>query len=192
MKSRSYRKPLLPENAKRVFEGKIFDVYQWDQKVYDDSIHVYEKASRPDTAVVFPITEDGHILIIEDSQPHRGMVLTAVSGRIEEGENPEDGAKRELLEETGYEASSWEPFYTTAPVEKLDWMNYVFIAKGCRKVKDAEPDPGEKIVTQLVTFDELISLSAEGKLRGKDFSIMVLQAMLNPEKMKELRNKFAN
>lgn len=190
MKDRSYRKPLMPENAKRVFEGEIFDMYQWEQELYDGTSATFEKGSRPDTAIVFPITETGEILIIEDSQPHRETVLTSVSGRIESGETPEEGARRELLEETGYEANTWESFYISTPVEKLDWVNYVFIAKGCKKIKDAKPDAGEKIVVRSVTFDELISLASEGKLRGKDFRIMVLQAMLNPEKMKDLRKKF--
>lgn len=180
----------MPGNAKRVFEGEIFDMYQWEQELYDGTSATFEKGSRPDTAVVFPVTKDGHILIIEDSQPHRETVLTTVAGRIEFNEIPEEAAKRELLEETGYEANTLESFYTVTPVEKLDWMNYVFIAKGCRKVKDAEPDPGEKIVVKSVSFDELISLASEGKLRGRDFRIMVLQAMLNPEKMKDLRKKF--
>ncbi|MFA5877522.1 MAG: NUDIX hydrolase, partial [Candidatus Paceibacterota bacterium] len=148
MKDRKYREPLLPENAERVFEGEMFDMYQWEQELYDGTKATFEKGSRPDTAIVFPITETGHILIIEDSQPHRETVLTSVSGRIESGETPEEGAKRELLEETGYEANTWESFYTVTPVEKLDWVNYVFIAKGCRKVKDQQPDAGEKITVR--------------------------------------------
>lgn len=190
MKDRSYRKALMPENAKRVFEGEIFDMYQWEQKLYDGSTATFEKGSRPDTSIVFPVTEDGHILIIEDSQPHREMILTTVAGRIESDETPEEGAKRELLEETGYEASTWESFYTSTPVEKLDWMNFVFIAKGCRQVKEPHLDAGEKIVVRAVSFDELISLASEGKLRGRDFRIIVLQAMLDAEKMNELKHKF--
>lgn len=190
MKDRSYRKPLLPANATRVFEGAMFDLYQWEQELYDGTTATFEKGSRPDTAVVFPITEDGHILIIEDSQPHRGMVLTTVSGRIESNETPEQAARRELLEETGYEASQWESFYTITPVEKLDWVNYVFVAKGCKKVAEPTLDAGEKIVVRSVSFGELIALASEGMLRGKDFSIMALQAKLDSQKMKELRVVF--
>ncbi|MES2014466.1 MAG: NUDIX hydrolase [Patescibacteria group bacterium] len=190
MNPRSYRKPLVPENAKRVFEGEMFDVYQWEQKLYDGTTATFEKISRPDTAVVFPILEDGRILIVEDSQPQRESVLTAVSGRIETGETPEEAARRELLEETGFEAESLESFFTVTPVEKADWINYVFIAKGCKKIQDPQPDAGEKIVSKFVSFDELIALASDGLLRGKDFTIMALQAKLDPEKMKLLREKF--
>lgn len=193
MKSdRVYRKAHLPEHAKCVFEGEIFDVYQWDQHLYDGSTATFEKMSRPDTAVVFPITTEGKILIIEDSQPHRETVLTTVNGRIEEGETPMQGAKRELLEETGYEARSLEFFYEITPVEKLDWVNYVFIGKGCKKVSEPHLDPGERIVVREVTFDELLSLTREGKLRGKDFRIIVLEALLDSKKMDALKQKFTN
>ncbi|TAJ14380.1 NUDIX hydrolase, partial [Patescibacteria group bacterium] len=181
---------LVPKNARKVFEGEIFDMYQWEQELYDGSTAIFEKGSRPDTAVVYPVTDEGKILIIEDSQPHRETVLTSISGRIEDNETPEEAAKRELLEETGYEVRELVSFYTTTPVEKLDWINYVFIAKGCRKTQEPAPDPGEKIVVREVSFDELISLSAEGKLRGKDFQIIALRALLDENNMNELRNKF--
>lgn len=192
MKARTYREALVPKHAHKVFEGEIFDMYQWEQELYDGSTAIFEKGSRPDTAIVFPITEEGKILIIEDSQPHRETALTTISGRVEDDETPEEAGKRELLEETGYDGKEWKLFYTSTPVEKLDWVHYAYIAKGCVRVKDPKPDAGEKIVVREVSFDELISLSAEGKLRGKDFQILVLHAMLDTSKMSELKLKFFN
>src|SRR3989344_2189761 len=112
---RKYRKSIIPESAKKVFEGNIFDVYQWEQELYDGTKGVFEKISRPDTAVVIPILPDGKILLVEDSQPDRKMVLSAPSGRVEEGETPEETARRELLEETGYEVKELIPFFTFQP-----------------------------------------------------------------------------
>jgi ADP-ribose pyrophosphatase YjhB (NUDIX family) len=189
--NRPYRKPDLPADVRRVFEGKIFDVYQWEQELYDGTKATFEKISRPDTAVIFPVLPDGRILIIEDSQPQRETVLTAVSGRVEEGETPEKAVQRELMEETGFEVKSIELFYEVNPVEKIDWRNYVFLGKGCRKTAEPKPDAGEKIITRLVTFDELINLASEGTLRGKDFSILALGALLDKKNMESLRQKFA-
>lgn len=38
----------IPENAKLVFKGKIFDTYQWEQEMYDGSRVTFEKIKRPD------------------------------------------------------------------------------------------------------------------------------------------------
>ncbi len=192
MKPRSYRKPLLPDNAKRVFEGEIFDVYQWEQKLYDGSTAIFEKVARPDTVIVFPVLPDGRILVSEDSQPQRDMVLTAPAGRIEDGESPEDAARRELLEETGYSVDELRPFYTLKPIEKADWMNYIFIGTNARKVAEPNLDPGEKNVLRFVTFEALLELAAQGTLHGREFTIKALEAKLDPEKMKELRQAFTN
>lgn len=38
----------IPPNAQRVFSGKIFDVYQWPQPLFDGSIATFEVAKRLD------------------------------------------------------------------------------------------------------------------------------------------------
>ena len=192
MKHLAYRKSTIPENAKRVFEGTVFDVYQWEQKLYDGTTAVFEKIARSDTAVIYPVLEDGKILLIKDSQPQRDTVITAPSGRLEEGETPEEGIVRELLEETGYEPKDLVPFYTVQPYEKIDWQVNVFIGKGCRKIAEPKLDPGEKIELYPVSFDELLELSTQGLLRQEGFALRAFEAKLDSEKMRELKAKFVN
>ncbi len=188
-KDRGYRKGNIPENAKRVFEGKIFDVYQWEQKLYDGSTAIFERITRPDTIVVFPILPDGRILLVEDSQPDREPILTAPSGRIEEGETPGEAARRELQEETGWTPGSLETFYEVKPFLKLDWMIYVFVGRDCKQTSRLNPDAGEKIQPHPVTFDELIELAVKGEVRGEGFTERVLRAKLDPAKMAELKKR---
>ena len=96
----------IPENAKKVFDGVIFDVYQWEQKMYDGSVAVFEKIKRLDTTVIVAIDENNNFIITHQEQPGRDKpFLSNPAGRIEGGENPLEGAKRELLEETGYESN---------------------------------------------------------------------------------------
>ena len=59
----------IPKHAKRVFKGVIFDVYQWKQKMYDGSFKTFEKIKRPDTVIVFPVLDNGKILLTKQSQP---------------------------------------------------------------------------------------------------------------------------
>ena len=50
----------MPEHAKKVFSGVMFDVYQWEQEMYDGSTATFEKLTRPDTAQVIPVTKRQH------------------------------------------------------------------------------------------------------------------------------------
>ena len=97
----------IPENAKLVFKGQIFDVYQWEQELFDGSRATFERLKRPDTAVVFGVLPDGKILLTEQEQPGKPPYIGATGGRIDKGEEPLAAAKRELLEESGYEASEF-------------------------------------------------------------------------------------
>ena len=52
--NRPQSKQPIPANAKKVFHGVIFDVYQWEQEMFDGTKEIFEKLKRPDTVVVFP------------------------------------------------------------------------------------------------------------------------------------------
>ena len=133
----------MPENAKLVFEGVLFDVYQWEQELYDGSRTIFEKLKRPDTIVVLPILPDGKIILTEEQQPGTESLIGAVSGRIEKEEDILEAAKRELLEESGYEAEKFILWDAQQPINKIDWVIYTFIAKGCKKISNQKLD-GEK------------------------------------------------
>ncbi len=70
------------------------------------------------------------------------MKLTFPGGQIEDGEAPEEGARRELLEETGYSAERLTLWKATQPSTKVDWAIFTFIAHSCAKTAEPHPDPG--------------------------------------------------
>ena len=179
------RKP-LPANARRVFQGVIFDVYQWEVDGYDGKKMIFEKVKRPDTVVVFPVTEDGKIVLIFEEQPGTRPALGTVGGRVDEGEDILDAAKRELLEETGYEASEWLLFDAVQPASKIEWAVYTFIARGCKKVAAQNLDGGEKIQLRVVDFDQFVELGCS-EFAESEMRIKLLEARLDPEKMRQIR-----
>jgi len=184
----------IPEHAKRVFRGIIFDVYQWEQEMYDGSRTVFEKLKRPDTAIVFPVLPDGKILLTKQEQPgYKTPFIGATGGRIDEGEDVLDAAKRELLEESGYEAEEYILWDVQQPTTKIDWAVYTFIAKGLRKVAEMNLDAGEKIELFPVTLDEMIEIATGDeatRFGEKEIVLNLVEAKLNPEKYKELEELF--
>lgn len=125
---------MLPENAKKVFKGEIFDVYQWPQKMFDNSIEIFEKISRPDTVEIIATTHDRKIIIQEQLQPDSEKAfLSVVGGRVDQGEEHLQAAKREMLEETGYLSEDWSMYFKETPSRKLICDVYVYIARNVYK-----------------------------------------------------------
>ncbi len=180
----------LPEHAKAVFTGKIFDVYQWEQELYDGRSVTFEKLKRPDTVVVFPVLDDGSILLTEQEQPGKAPFIGGCGGRVEDGEDILEAAKRECLEETGYEASDWVLWKAEHPASKIDWVIYVFIAKGCKKVSDQNLDGGEKVDLKVVTFEEFIQIGRDKKFMEKEIVPDLYEALISPDKYNELKKLF--
>lgn len=188
--SRPQSKQPIPDNAKKVFTGVIFDVYQWEQKMYDGSMATFEKLKRPDTVVVFPVLEDGRILLTEQEQPGKQPFIGAAGGRVDAGEETLAAVKRELLEETGYTADRLILWSAEQPIAKVEWAIYVFIGKGLKKISDPHLDAGEKIKVKLVTFDEFLEIATAMHFAEKEIVQRVLEAKLDPIKMVALRKLF--
>lgn len=181
----------IPDSAKRVFKGIIFDVYQWEQELYDGTIATFEKLKRADSAVVFPVLPDGRILLTEQEQPGKEPFIGACGGRIDDGEDVLAAAKRELLEESGYTAREFILWDARHPTSKIDWVIYTFIAKGLEKIVEPSLDGGEKIKLKPVTFDEFIELGSSGHFSEKEIQTKLVEAKFNSEKRDELKRLFS-
>ena len=180
----------IPPHAKLAFQGKIFSVYQWEQKMFDGTIKTFEKIKRPDTVNVFPITSAGTIILTQQEQPGRESFIGGAGGIMDPGEDPMTAAKRELLEETGYEAEEFILWDAVHPQTKIDWVIYTFIAKKLKKTSDLKLDSGEKIKLLEVNFDEFIQLAAQNNYRDKEISLKIFQAQSQPQKFSEMRQLF--
>jgi len=172
---------LLPDHAKRVFKGKIFDVYQYEQELYDGTKSTFEMLKRPDT-VNACIVVDGKIIVLEDEQPHRDMVLALPGGRVDPTDTSTlEAIKREVHEETGYDFSNWKLISVVKPSEKIEWFIYTYLAWGEHTVSKTHIDSGERIKVLYKTFDEVKELQEEGQKRFNEFS-----AIKNSETLENL------
>ena len=182
----------IPSHAKKVFKGVMFDTYQWEQEMFDGTKATFEKIKRPDTVVVFPVLPDGKIILTEQEQPGKVPFIGATGGRVDEREDILSAAKRELLEESGYEAEDYILWDSQHPVGKIDWVVYTFIAKKLKKVADLNLDAGEKIKLLPLTLDELIDVATDKNTYFAEQEIVFkfLEAKFDSVKKKELEELF--
>lgn len=179
----------LPSHAKKVFQGTIFSVWQWAQTLYDGTTTTFEKIQRRDTVGVIAVTEDKKIILTRQEQPGIREFIGMPGGIIDNGEDVLDAAKRELLEETGCISDKWELFDSVQPTTKVDWAIFLFIAKDCRKVQAENPDPGEKLSTLLVSWDELLTYSKRPEFRDSEFSLKIYRASGTPGRVDKLKER---
>jgi ADP-ribose pyrophosphatase len=87
------------------------------------------------------------------------------AGRIDPGDTPLSGAKRELAEETGYKAREWKRalFFYSSP-GFLDETMSVFLARDLVKGK-AKPEEDEFITASLVPISKAVSMVMDGEIQ---------------------------
>lgn len=132
--------------------------------------YVERKRRAPGVLVVATTPEEVLVLIDEFRAPVSARVVSLPAGLVGdkgERESAETAARRELLEETGYECSDLEFLGAGPSSPGLSSEMVTFLrARGVRKVGD--PRPEEDTHVHLVPFDEAVAWTraraAEGVL----------------------------
>lgn len=150
---------LLPPEAKKVFTGKIWSVYQWPQTLFDGSTKTFEMMSRPDTVKIIAIKDD-KLIVTKQEQPRKDCFYDYPGGRVDESDPDElAAAKREMREETGMTFRHWKLIKADQPFSKIDWLVYTFLAWDFESQLEQHLDAGEKIEVVELTVDEVNRLS---------------------------------
>ncbi len=177
----------LPNNAKLVFKGVIFEVWQWEQKMFNNTKQIFEKIWRLPSVVIIA-TANNKLLIEEQDQPDRKNTINLISGRVEQNKDILKEAKRELLEETGFQSDDWILFFKHNKDGKVMHEVYYFIARNCKKVQKPNLDAGEKIQTKVINFEDFIKLTEEPKFWiSPEFINYLLRLQSNKKKKEEFR-----
>lgn len=134
---------------KTVYQGQII-------KVTEEKIGTitWERAYVPSGVVIFPITDEGKIILINEVRPHENppVRMKAVSGILEpEKGSPEENAQREMQEEIGFKASQMELLLHLKGSGTINHEQYFFVARGLVPSKLPNPD-GEESILGLVEF----------------------------------------
>ena len=178
----------IPKNATKVFSGKTFDVYQWEQEMFDGSKKIFEKLKRNDSVDIIAINKNNEIYILEEEHPWREPFFWLVWGSCENWEKPIETAKRELLEETWLQSNSWEVFGIYSRSSRIEQNSNIFIARNCVKVWEQSLDSWEKIKFKIVNWSEFLKIVANPKFRVQEFALEVFREIFLWRE-KELKNR---
>lgn len=148
-----------------VFQAKLFEVDEYHIKLKSGKEVVHHVAKRHPTVTIFALTNTHEIYLLKQYRYMlKTTLLEAVAGFIDEGETPFQAAKRELKEETGIIASSWEE------IGKLEMagsvfqaQSHLFLARDLELGK-AEPEEDEEITLVKMPFTDAVAKVYSGEI----------------------------
>jgi 8-oxo-dGTP pyrophosphatase MutT (NUDIX family) len=118
-------------------------------------------------ANIVALTKNGEVVLVKQYRHGVCDVLWEFPGGVvEDDEDPVEGAKRELLEETGYASSNLIQIARLYPNPALQTNTlYCFLALDAEKVGGQNLDAGEDIEVDLVPLDKLIEMAKIGEFQ---------------------------
>jgi len=157
---------LLKRN--RVHEGKVFNVIVDDIEYPSGRTSIREVAEHPGGAVALAVFPDERIILIRQHRYPFGEFLWELpAGKLDKDEDPLDCARRELTEETGYQAQGWKKLLSiyTSPGFCSEIL-HIFLAQdisaspGGRKLEEGE----QTMTVHIVPMTEAIVMIDRGMI----------------------------
>jgi ADP-ribose pyrophosphatase len=166
------------------YDGPLFRVYS--DRIRENGRELTRDVIRHNGSVVILAIDDSKnkkdpMVVLERQYRHaaRQYLLEIPAGKLEEGEKPLAGAKRELLEETGLRARRWRKLvrYFASPGFLGEWMQ-VFVAEGIT-AGEARPEYDEQIEVKMLPVSEVLRMIEAGKIHdGKTLISLMLYSRL--------------
>ncbi|WP_372911447.1 NUDIX hydrolase [Salinigranum sp.] len=149
-----------------------FDVRRDDVRLPDGTEADYHYVDEPPAVVVLPFVageEPGEeLVVIEEWRQAVGRVSRGLPAGTTEPDDDDlaTAARRELAEETGYEAGSVEPLLSSEPINGVaNAVHHYFVARDCTPTGAQDLDFNESIRVTTTPYDALLAGALDGDVR---------------------------
>src|SRR3954447_3894876 len=149
----------MPNDERTVFKARRFTVVEKTTTRADGQVASIQYMKHLGSVAILPLLDDGTVCLIRSRRLTVGETLIEVpAGTREPNESPLETARRELAEETGYQASSFEELVAYFPSPGvLSERMWIFVAKGLTAGKPAR-EANEEIENLVVPWDEALAM----------------------------------
>jgi ADP-ribose pyrophosphatase len=165
-------------SSRTVYSGPVFYVTT-DRVQEPGSIVARRDVVRHSGSIVIMAVDDTRpelrvLLARQYRHPANGYLWELPAGRLDNGESELEGAKRELIEETGYTAAHWRrALYFYSSPGFLDETMAVYLATGLKRGK-AQPEEDEVIQKRMFPLSQLVRMVMSGAIRdGKTIAAVL-------------------
>jgi ADP-ribose pyrophosphatase len=155
-----------PPPRRVVFQGRKIDLALQSIALADGTRAEREVVVHRGAVALVPMVDANHVCLVKNHRFAIGQTLLEVpAGSIDEGEDPETTARRELTEETGYRADRMSHI--------RDW----FVSPGfltermflylCEDLKSGPTDhqPDERLETVILPWHKAVAMALDGRIQ---------------------------
>jgi ADP-ribose pyrophosphatase len=152
-------------STRLVYDGGMLRVRRDEVRLPDGAQTWREYVEHPGAVMVLAFLDPGTILLERQYRyPRRSHYIELPAGKIEPGEPPVETAKRELIEECGYEAEHWTSGRVLHTCNGYsDELIELFVARDLRHV-GARLDAGEHLETFAASIDDALEWVRDGTI----------------------------
>ncbi|PWK14520.1 NUDIX domain-containing protein [Tumebacillus permanentifrigoris] len=152
-------------NSETIYEGKVITLTVQTVELPNGKQAKREVVLHPGAVTVLAITADDQILLVNQfRKAPNSLLIETPAGKLERGEDPLTSAKRELEEETGYQAAEWKhitSFYTSPGF--ADELIHCYVATGLTMVEQ-KLDEDEFLDVLHVTAEAAEQMILDGRI----------------------------
>ncbi len=149
-----------------LYNGKIFNVALEKVTLPNGVIKDREVVRHPGAAAMVPLLDDGNVVLIKQYRHAVTNYLWEIpAGTLEPDEEPMACAERELVEETGYEATNFDKLTEILPAPGYtDEHIHIFLATGLTLAEQRLEDD-EVLTVRPTPFDKAIEMIKAGEIQ---------------------------
>lgn len=164
-------------SSEEIFDGVAIHLYRDEILLPNGKKGVREVIRHPGAVCVLPIKEDGSVIFVNQFRyAFNKVTLEAPAGKLDEGEEPLEAAKRELREETGLSANNivyLGEMYTTPAL--IDEIIHLYLATDLTS-GEQDLDEDEFINVIEMPLSEAEEMVMNGLIKDSKTQTLILKA----------------